>query len=29
MPQEDYYRVFTQFQIEGEVITVSFDWGRE
>lgn len=29
IPQEDFYRVFTQFQIEGEVITVPFDWEVE
>jgi hypothetical protein len=25
-PSDDFYRVFTQFQIRGKVITVSFDW---
>ena len=29
LPTGDFYRIFTQFQIEGEVITVSFDWERE
>lgn len=28
-PLEDYfYRIFTQFQIKGKVITVNFDWRR-
>ncbi|OGJ58899.1 hypothetical protein A2635_01725 [Candidatus Peribacteria bacterium RIFCSPHIGHO2_01_FULL_51_9] len=26
LPSDDFYRVFTQFQIDGTVITVDFDW---
>jgi hypothetical protein len=28
LPSDPFYRIFTQFQIAGEVITVSFDWSR-
>jgi len=26
MPSDDFYRAFTQFQINGKVVTVNFDW---
>lgn len=26
LPEENFYRIFTQFQIQGKVITVDFDW---
>lgn len=25
-PSDDFYRIFTQFQIDGKVVTVEFDW---
>lgn len=25
-PSDDFYRIFTQFQIDGKVVTVAFDW---
>ncbi len=28
LPKDAFYRVFTQFQIAGKVLTVSFDWHR-
>jgi hypothetical protein len=27
-PKENFYRAFTQFQIDGEVMTIEFDWDR-
>lgn len=29
LPSDPFYRIFTQFQIEGEVLTVNFDWGKK
>lgn len=29
IPEENFYRIFTQFQIQGKVITVNFDWKND